>query len=138
MRETGAVRPPGITVIVASALVSAMLATRMVSSARPSALDVPSAQYHEVDSASFDGTAGSAAEPPAGIALAWLDDSRLSSTIAATMTATSATRIGTRWIFFAARRRSHPLPPERFVVGCVDEQVAPGTPFARLARLAWR
>src|SRR5207245_7975525 len=68
--DFGLASPPGITVMVASTLVSARLATMTVSSARPSGVDVPSAQYHAVDAAPTGGTltpsrtaAGAAAGP---------------------------------------------------------------------------
>src|SRR3954451_19313485 len=55
-RETGAASPPGITVTVATTPVDDKLAMMTVSSARPSDVDVPSAQYHAVDAASAAGT----------------------------------------------------------------------------------
>src|SRR5439155_3989241 len=96
VRDTGAADAPCITVIVASTCELATLATTTVSSARPSDVDVPSAQYHVVESASADGTTGPASPRRATVAVAGLDDSWSSSTIAATSTAASANRIGAR------------------------------------------
>ena len=97
-RDFGAPSPPGITVIVASTVDGATLATMTVSSARPSGVDVPSAQYHALDATSGDGTltpvraSGDAAATPVDS----LEDALCCTTTAATTAARTTRRIGPR------------------------------------------
>ena len=97
-RDLGAPSPPGITVMVASTVDGATLATMTVSSARPSGVDVPSAQYHALDATSGDGTltpvraSGDAAATPVDS----LEDALCCTTTAATTAARTTRRIGPR------------------------------------------
>ena len=104
VRDAGGVAASaGRTVSVASTGVSATLAIITVSSARPSGVDVPSAQYHVVERASAAGTEGPAALVASTCAAACSDASRSRNTIAAATTATSASRMGHRRTRFAPR-----------------------------------
>ena len=135
-RDRGAPSPPGITVMVASTVDGARLATMTVSSARPSGVDVPSAQYHALDATSGDGTltpvprrAATRSPTPA---VESLEDAPCCTTTAATTAAsddeedrTAAHLAGAAGAGGRGRGRSHPLPPERVLVEEVVERVRP-------------
>ena len=95
-REPAAPSPPGITVIVARTSVFDTLPIRIVSSARPPSFDVPSAQYHEVDTASLGGTATSANAALPAPGLAGDESLRPWYTAAATIAPMTTSRIGHR------------------------------------------
>src|SRR4029077_12370651 len=101
-RVFGAPLPPGITVMVASTVDGARLATMTVSSARPSGVDVPSAQYHALEATSDDGTLTPVRARDDAVADS-LEDAPCCATTAATTAASTTSRIGPRRTVRAAR-----------------------------------